>query len=408
MNRMLCRLLSISLLALSLSATALPAEDRAKAKDKSLDFRPLSEDAKKVLREGPYANRVPGPRGAALAGNGGSGHSEMAVFRALRWLRLNQETNGCWRATSGGDGQMDYGRSYTCAMTSLALLAMLAHSNSPADGEFAEPITRGIEWLINNQREDGYFNESDGHEYSLPIAACALSEAYALTGNQDVRRAARRAIWIIVNGHNQSGGWTYSFKDMKRNDTSYMSWCAQAVFAAKSAKLDITGLDFTAERAAIALAGNMRIESGAFGYTGISSSHNDLTGAGVYSLYLLGVPKDVSLAPSIKYLADATFDWQEPMSRSPLYHWIAITQAKFHAGEKEWIPWNKRMAVELVRNQVVVKKAVRRKDRMVDIGYWESPSDREYCKSRVYATALCTLMLETYYRHTPLGNAARR
>jgi hypothetical protein len=284
---------------------------------------------------------------------------------------------------------------------------MLAHSDLPTDAEFGDSITRGIKWLIDNQKEDGHFNESDGHEYCLPIAATALCEAYALTGNQDVRWAAERAIWVLVNGQNQSGGWTYSFRDYKRNDTSFMSWCAMAIFAARTAKLDITGLDFAAEKAARALADNMA-PSGAIGYTGSSSSNTDLTGAGIYGIYLLGKPRDLDISPAIGFLSSATFDWQKPMSMNPLYHWHAITQAKFHAGENEWNTWNKQMAGQLISNQVIIKDAVPLKDRMTDIGYWVSPSEKEHCRSRVYSTALCTLMLETYYRNIPpIGPAGR-
>nr|HPN83763.1 hypothetical protein [Victivallales bacterium] len=103
------------------------------------------------------------------------------------------------------------------------------------------------------------------------------------------------------------------------------------------------------------------------------------------------------------YKAKRTYEW-------PLYQWYYQTQAIFQNTDGQgavWNDWNKSFQTELLREQY--------KD-----GHWTSPHnkytpDPDKIKSPgeniktfrgqldldIYSTAMCTLMLEVYYRYLP-------
>jgi squalene-hopene/tetraprenyl-beta-curcumene cyclase len=86
----------------------------------------------------------------------GVASSEPCIRRAVAWLEQHQNGDGGW----GEDP-----RSYDCAewvgrgestasQTAWALLAL------HAAGESSEAVSRGVQWLVNTQREDGSWDES--------------------------------------------------------------------------------------------------------------------------------------------------------------------------------------------------------------------------------------------------------
>jgi hypothetical protein len=318
------------------------------------------------------------------------------VIRALRWLKQCQESDGKWTTTSGG-GVRGTGGAASPAMTGLSLLTFLAHGETPAAEEFGPTVERAIRWLIDNQTPDGRFRESDGSEYSLPIAAHALAEAYGLTQMPMIKDPAQRAISVIAKGQHASGMWTYRCVPGDRNDTSYSGWCAQALKAAVMAELPVDGLKEAARKAGIGL--RVNYGPGGFGYTSPGKSMT-MTGIGVFCMQLLGAGKDPAVKDGLRTLEAATCDWQNPMPGSALYAWYYITQAKFLAGRETWSDWNRQFSSALVKNQTIVKNAIPdTKGNLVDVGYWQPCGTGEHCKSFVYATTLCALQLEVYYRY---------
>jgi len=327
-------------------------------------------------------------RGALIEGRG-TRTTEDAVMRALRWLQDVQESDGSWSQESGNGP----GLGAAPAMTGLALLTFLAHNETTGSPEFGTTVQRGLQWLVRNQEYDGGFRGRDSHDYSRPIAAYALCEAYALMKLPALREPAEKSIRTIVSGQNPAGGWNYNCKPGERNDTSYTGWCVQALRAAEFAKLNIPGLDPALRKAVDGLRANAHPQGG-FGYTSRDQSH--LTSVGVLCLQLLGAGKTVEARLGLRWLEGAYCRWNAPWGSNPLYYWYYATQAKFHASETVWDRWNEQMSLELPRNQTVLNP-----DDPIDSqrGYWKACSESEHCKSYVYNTALCTLMLEVYYRH---------
>ncbi len=317
------------------------------------------------------------------------------MLRALRFLKKTQREDGTW-----GNSKP--------AMTALALLAYLAHGDTPASEEFGYTVESAIRYIVSKQQADGRFAGRDGHDYTQPIVAYALCEAYGMTKVPTLKEAACKAVACIVKGQNPSGGFNYNLTPSERNDSSYMAWCVQALKAAKMAGLygDIPGLDecMTKSIAGFKLNYGEREGYGGFGYCGPGNKNTGLTGAGVLCLQFLGAAKSRECRGGISGLSDWTFDWENPRSGSFLYYMYYVTQAKFQEGGEAWKEWNKQFSPSLMKNQkVVAKEASGYVDHLGQphaIGSWDSPATKEHGE-KVMETILCTLMLEVYYRYLP-------
>ena len=327
--------------------------------------------------------------------------SEDAVVRALYWLKANQQPDGSWK-------------SQRIAMTGLAVLTYLAHGEVPDTGkspEFGDTVGRAIEFLLKSQRPDGRFSGMDGNEYAHPIAAYALCEAYGMTLNPNVKRAAERALVPIIRGQHPTGGWTYKMtasidpaSGRYRDDSSYMGWCAQALKAAHLAGLKSEGLDKAIKLAVRGFKSNANPKGG-FGYTGPGQS--GLTSVGTLCLQLLGAASEPEVRASLSLMDNwrPSFDEKSAVGNSLQYYSYYTTQAKFHEGGKPWEKWNREMKTVYVKAQQIEKNAAKNaagKD--VDIGWWanqDAHSDRP-----VMDTCLAALQLMVYYRSLTTTTAA--
>jgi hypothetical protein len=321
--------------------------------------------------------------------------SERAVMRALRWLKKNQQADGSWPQNK-------------VAMTGLAVLTFLSHSETPATSpEFGETVQRGIQFLMSAQEADGRFKYSDAHEYSLPIAAYALSEAYCMIQNPDIKDAADRAIHVLVTGQNASGGWDYNMKGAERNDTSVMSWCAQALKAAHLANAyrDKPALAAAMKKAVRGFRENYQ-SGGGFGYD--KPGAGGLSAAGALCLQLLGAGGDAEARATLALMdawtpAFLVADAKGPGGNIQYYYYYA-TQAKFHTGGKRWTSWWDKLWRLYVRAQKIEKGAYTDpQGRPQEIGWWENTdanTDRP-----VMDTCLAAIQLMVYYRNLPTTRA---
>jgi len=385
---------AITVSTVSSTELAPPEPVRAPAPDHSIaSISGVADIRCPVSMPGIYSSRaaVAGGGSGALT-SGASAASERAVLNALRWLKSVQEEDGAWSLASGGGPVGKYSKGATPAMTGLALLAYLAHGETPNSEEFGPTVEKGLRWLQRAQESDGRFSGRDNHDYSHPIATFALCEAYGMTKNPLLAPVVSRAVQVIIDGQNPRGGWTYNCEPVPRNDLSYTGWCVQAIKAAKLANVPCDGLDEALNRSVSGLIANASPEGG-FGYTSPGRSH--LTAVGVLGLQLLGYKAPRHISRGLAVLQDATCKWDEPLGRNPIYYWYYITQAKRLAGGRHWELWNREFSSEMTGTQIVLAGAG---EDGKDIGYWESASDAEHCKSRVYNTTLCTLSLEVYYK----------
>jgi hypothetical protein len=337
-----------------------------------------------VKMRGIIGNRSGGARGAALKTYGGSGITEGAVIRALRWIKKDQREDGSW------------GKSKP-AMTALALLTFLAHGETPSSEEFGPTVEKAIKYLVEHRDAAGGWPRS----YQHSICTYALCEAYALTKVPMLKDVCYKAVDIIIKGQNPTGGWRYSFKPPDDDDTSVMGWCAQALKAAKMAGIHHPQLKDSIKLAIMGFQKNASPKGG-FGYTG--PGQGGLSGVGTLCMQLLGASNKAECQRGLDYLDSWTYDWKNPAAGSPVYYWYYITQAKFHAGGKRWSQWNNVFWKELVKNQIVEKDAITdAKGNLKDIGHWVSPAPKEHNGGNkpIMTTCLSALQLQVYYRYLP-------
>ncbi len=356
-----------------------------------------------VVMRGIYGSRSPGARGSAIAGNGGTAAGEAAVMRALRWLKKNQASDGSWGSNKA-------------AMTSLALLAYLAHGETPDSPEFGETVYEAILYVMSCEQNGKIVKTGDGHDYTSPIAGYALCEVYTMTDNPEVFEVAQRIVQRVIKGQNAHGGWNYNLKGPteQRNDLSYIAWCVQCLKAAKVAHVYADGLEEAMEKAVAGVKKNYggSGDYGGFGYS--SGSASGLTGAGTLCLQFLGHGNDPEVQNALAFLNQAKVSWDVAEidgkhKQDPLYYWYYATQAKFQAGGGHWTSWNAQFSPVLVKNQTVVGKAqsgyVDHEGTPHDIGSWPlgvpGTSVHGGTQNGVFPTVLCTLMLEVYYRYLP-------
>ncbi|MBM4148819.1 MAG: terpene cyclase/mutase family protein [Lentisphaerae bacterium] len=349
-----------------------------------------------VTMRGIYGSRSPGARGDLL-GRHGAQWTDAVVMRALRWLKKNQNPDGSWEKNK-------------CAMTALALLTYLAHGETPASPEFGQTVEKAIRFLLDAQQGDGRFSPRDDNDYTHPIVAYALSEAYGMTKVPMLKDAATKAMDVIIAGQNPNGAFDYKLiPNDKRHDTSYMGWCAQALKAAKMAGLENAGLDNAIRKSIDGFKNNFtgNAAAGEFYYTGPPMPRNPggLTSVGVLCLQLLGAAKSDECKGGLISLQKSTYNWEGGGVYNKLYYWYYTTQALFHHGGDTWTKWNATFAPVLAKNQIIIKDGIMGPEgKMVDIGYWtldEKVSGHTDPEKKVMNTCLSTLQLEVYYRYLP-------
>ncbi len=150
---------------------------------------------------------------------------------ALTWLDGHANADGSW------------GGPYSIAVTSLAVLAHVAASDEPFEGEKARPLVRAVEWLAA-QATDGKF-PAQGHTWihGQGYAALALSEtcirAAAAKTKPDLdlerlRKIVKDAVRTIAESQSTSGGWWYQAGSPGQHEGSTTVCAVQALVSAAS------------------------------------------------------------------------------------------------------------------------------------------------------------------------------
>lgn len=324
--------------------------------------------------------RSPEGRAKALPESGGNDQSERAVANALQWLKSRQIGDGSW---AGQD---------PVAMTGLALLAFLAHGELPTSVSYGATVRKALDYLLARQDAKGLFSPN---VYAHAIATYALSEAATLTRHMALIDPMERAVAAIVRGQQADGSFDYNYAQGTRFDTSVTGWQIQALKAAKLAGSTHPDLAAALNRCvrflkdeAFAADGKGFVYTGAPGARPASGATWSMTGVGTLSLQMLDQPHAPQTRAGLRALEDLPFSWPAAGGEKPrVYGSYYVTQAKFQQNHKPtWTAWNQRFQPVLLARQ--------KPD-----GHWEGGDYDQ--GSHVYTTALCTLMLEVYYRYLP-------
>lgn len=132
-------------------------------------------------------------------------------------------------------------------------------------------------------------------------------------------------------------------------------------------------------------------EPGLYAYQQPRRPSPAMTAEGMFVQQLLGrAHDDARMIASAAYLGERLPDWK---AAADTYYWYYATLALFQHQGEPWRRWNEALTRELLAHQ---EKTGRCRGSWVPEGKWADKG------GRVYQTALCTLMLEVYYRYLPM------
>ncbi len=371
-------------------------------------------------------------RDRAIAERGGTPQTEDAVEAGLAWLAAHQSPDGRWsrfdfgRQCPAGDECTGFAVARTeppldAGITGLCLLAFLGAGYTDREGPHQPVVRRAIDALLAMQQPDGGF-EADPRMagYNDSLATLALGEALALTQDERLRAPLARAAARLVASQQPLGGWDYlPMPGSGRNDTSISAWAVQALQTCATAGISVPPR--TLIRASLHF-DRAAQPDGRVWYSDAGSGYQldkdmrpvyrfgpGMTACGLLCEQLLGWRGAEGLTAR-----QASLLLSEPPSASRLrgkdvsqlhseYYWYYGTAALFQQGGEAWTRWNASLRDAVLPLQARERgEAGRRKH---DFGSWP-PFGQNWGKwgrmgGRVYSTAICTLTLEIYYRHTP-------
>jgi len=343
--------------------------------------------------ESAYVQRTSPDRMDIVERTGGSAETENAVAKALQWLARHQHRDGHWDASDFDAGCGECGGTTDIAadiaLTGLSTLCFLGAGHTHArDGEYRNNVERALQWLLRQQKPDGDLRGSETL-YTQGIATIAISEAFAMTDDSRLGEAVARSVRFIYRARNRNdGGWRYD--PGQAGDTSVLGW---QVMALKSASM--TGIAVPRESFETARRWLNRVSSptqpGLYAYMPGRPFTPSMTAEGMFVQQLLGAARDSArMRGSAEFIIQHLPDWETDANT---YYWYYAALALYQHQGEAWDIWNQALTRELLEHQ--------RKDGKAE-GSWDPDGEWAKLGGRVYQTALCTLMLEVYYRYLPL------
>ena len=372
-----------------------------------------------------------GDRGGRGTRGGTGSPTDAAVMAGLEWLRDHQSPDGMWdcdrfmdedkyndkpASDGGGDAINDVG------VSGLALLAFLGNGNTTSRGPFHEEVAKGVNWLRGQQDgHTGLIGEEVGNPtlYNHSIAAMALGEACVMGKSVTLRRNLRKSSNLILNAQNPYGAWRYSLDPNNDNDSSITGWMVFALKTAEDAKVPIPS---DAYHGAKTWLDNMTdMSTGCTGYAfgnggGVGGppsrvaayierfppeKSEALTAVSLLCRIFMTDTTEVRnwrdhedyelLKKQADLLASKLPEWDEEGGSCDMYYWYYGTFAMNQWGGKHWKAWKKAIERALLKNQH------QGKDNFT--GSWDPVGPWGKEGGRVYSTAICTLILEVYFRY---------
>lgn len=356
-----------------------------------------------------YRNRRLEQRREIALRNGGSEASESAVERALAWLAQVQEKDDYWNASRWGGGiakrspedppdlvdRKGSGLNADTGLTGLTVLAFLGAGYTHEEGRYASQVRRSLDWMIRQQRADGYLGGNANYYdamYCHGIATYALAEAYAMQADKSrypkLRTAVANAAGFIAQMQNKDGGWRYR-KDMAESDMSMFGWQMMALKSAENAGFQLPPevepgmLKF--------LKTHSRGKAGGLAaYRADCPPSPAMTAEALYSKQVLGLRRDNPASlEAVEYMTQHL----PRISETNQYYWYYGTMAMFQYGGEPWEKWNDATRDSLIRLQ---------RTQGPEAGSWDPKDPWGGIGGRLYSTTLSTLSLEVYYRFLPL------
>lgn len=304
--------------------------------------------------------------------------TERAIQGALRFLATKQTPGGAWTAPSDN---------HQAAITAYVLHAYLASGNLPDEGPYGKVVSRGVEFLLDCVRPDGYIAAPVGENnmYGHGIATVILGEVYGASHNPRLKPALEKAVKLIVTAQNPQGGWRYQPRSSDA-DISVTVLQAAALRVAQNSGIAVP--QATIDRATLYVRQCYDQPTGGFHYQSTGGSPGFArTCAAIYTLQLLGHYNDPMVARGAAYAFANVDEQQEWFTYGNFY----AGPAMYMIGGDTWNTWYAK-----VKGKVLPR--VQAKD---DLCWWR-PIDGGNGVNDVYATAVYAGFLSLPYQYLPI------
>ncbi len=163
-----------------------------------------------------------------------------AVTRGLDFLVREQRRQGYWEVGSGN---------YRIAMTALAGVALVAEGSTTTRGKYARSISRSVDYLLDASQPNGLIGFPDdyhymyGHGFSMLFLSQVYGEEEDVTRRKNIKKVLESAVKFSAAAQTSKGGWGYvSAKD--GNDFDEGSTCitqVQGLRACRNAGIVVPG-----------------------------------------------------------------------------------------------------------------------------------------------------------------------
>lgn len=337
--------------------------------------------------------------------------TEEAIERGLAYLNSIQNEDGSWSLQGHGGNVILRSDS---AATGLCLLAFQGAGYTHRQHQYADTVSRGLKFLIDNQKTNGdlYRKENQTSDrnvafYSHGIAALAMSEAYGMTQDPNLKEPAQLALnYISATQHRTRGGWRYT--PQVSSDTSVTGWMMMALKSGQLSGLDASEQTYRGIDRWLSVAQSPdrrdRYRYDPYAPNTPSQRHGSkptptMTSVGMLMRMYAGWRRDT---PAMQSAADYLLQYPPQMGtpQSPqrdAYYWYYATQVMFHMGGDYWKQWNRNLNPLLLESQLEDGQQAGSWDPMLPVrDRWSMHA------GRLYVTTMNLLNLEVYYRHLPI------
>ena len=374
---------------------------------------PATPFGTKIASVESFSRRVMRTKGGAAVTPAGmvGPATEEAIELGLAYLASIQNRDGSW-SLQGHDENVLL-RSDTAA-TGLCLLAFQGAGYTHRQHQYANSVSRGLQFLLDNQRSNGDLYRSENAVsdrnvafYSHGIAALALCEAFGMTQDPELKVPAQKCLdYIVDTQHAQRGGWRYTAQVSA--DTSVTGWMMMALKSGQLSGLIVPEKTYQGIQRWLGLAQSPqrpdRYRYNPFAPDTPTQRHGraptpTMTSVGMLMRMYSGWRRDnAAMQAAADYLLQ--YPPQMGTTESPqrdAYYWYYATQVMFHMGDEYWEKWNQSLNPILLESQL---------KNGPDSGSWDPrlpvPDRWSVHAGRLYVTTMNLLNLEVYYRHLPI------
>lgn len=293
----------------------------------------------------------------------------------LKWLASQQRPNGAFGASDESTESV--------GVTALAGMAFLSAGNVPGSGEYADVVTKALDYILGCSQQNGYLFDSQGTSrgpmYGHGFGTMFLAELYGMSPRPDLGPKLDRAVELIIATQNKEGGWRY----YPVPDEADISVTVCQVMALRAARNSGIGVPKEVIDRAVAYLKECQNSNGGFRYRRFDPAESKLarTAAAVAAMYSAGISDEPGLRRGLDFVE------KELKSRHDRDYYF---YAQYYAGQVAWQAGGEywETCFPILRDDLT--------EQALD-GHWQDRSVGDE-----YATAMALIVLQLPYDLVPI------